>query len=222
LKLTSDDETLAENKVLILYILKNVNESLTNNNLYKIVLAVIDMNYFYFQQFLLDLIDNGYVMHYQTEDVTLYQITDKGRETLELTEDLLPGIIKLQVDTNLKGAVEQVSDEGSIIAEYVPKSENYYNITCKIVEKNETIFEIKTFAGSREQAKQIVNNWKSYAIQIYPKLIETLTTNYAELNPEINSENENLNNSDTAEPSTSSIQEDDKPVDGNINLFDSM
>ncbi len=222
MKLTSDDETLAENKVLILYILKNVNESLTNNNLYKIVLAVIDMNYFYFQQFLLDLIDNGYVMHYQTEDVTLYQITDKGRETLELTEDLLPGIIKLQVDTNLKGAVEQVSDEGSIIAEYVPKSENYYNITCKIVEKNETIFEIKTFAGSREQAKQIVNNWKSYAIQIYPKLIETLTTNYAELNPEINSENENLNNSDTAEQSTSSIQEDDKPVDGNINLFDSM
>ncbi len=222
MKLTSDDETLAENKVLILYILKNVNESLTNNNLYKIVLAVIDMNYFYFQQFLLDLIDNGYVMHYQTEDVTLYQITDKGRETLELTEDLLPGIIKLQVDTNLKGAVEQVSDEGSIIAEYVPKSENYYNITCKIVEKNETIFEIKTFAGSREQAKQIVNNWKSYAIQIYPKLIETLTTNYAELNPEINSENENLNNSDTEEPSTSSIQEDDKPVDGNINLFDSM
>ncbi len=222
MKLTSDDETLAENKVLILYILKNVNESLTNNNLYKIVLAVIDMNYFYFQQFLLDLIDNGYVMHYQNEDVTLYQITDKGRETLELTEDLLPGIIKLQVDTNLKGAVEQVSDEGSIIAEYVPKSENYYNITCKIVEKNETIFEIKTFAGSREQAKQIVNNWKSYAIQIYPKLIETLTTNYAELNPEINSENENLNNSDTAEPSTSSIQEDNKPVDGNINLFDSM
>ncbi len=222
MKLTSDDETLAENKVLILYILKNVNESLTNNNLYKIVLAVIDMNYFYFQQFLLDLIDNGYVMHYQNEDVTLYQITDKGRETLELTEDLLPGIIKLQVDTNLKGAVEQVSDEGSIIAEYVPKSENYYNITCKIVEKNETIFEIKTFAGSREQAKQIVNNWKSYAIQIYPKLIETLTTNYAELNPEINSENENLNNSDTVEPSTSSIQEDNKPVDGNINLFDSM
>lgn len=222
MKLTSDNETLAENKVLILYILNNVNEALTNNNLYKIVLAVIDMNYFYFQQFLLDLIENDYVMHYQNEDVTLYQITDKGRETLELTEDILPGIIKLQVDTNLKGAIEQVSDESSIIAEYTPKSENYYNITCKIVEKNETIFEIKTFAGSREQAKQIVDNWKSYAIQIYPKLIETLTTNYAELNPEINFENENLNNSNSVESSSSSVSEDNKPVDGNINLFDSM
>ena len=65
LKLTSDSETLAENKVLILYILNSVKEALTNNNLYKIVLAVVDMNYFYFQQFLLDLIAQDYVMQYQ-------------------------------------------------------------------------------------------------------------------------------------------------------------
>lgn len=189
MKLTSDNDTLAENKVLILYILNSVKEPLTNTNLYKIILAVVDMNYFYFQQFLLDLISNDYVMHYQNEDNTLYQITDKGIQTLELTEDILPGIIKLQVDTNLKGAVEEANDESSIIAEYTPKNENYYNVTCKIIEKNETIFEIKSFAGSREQAKQIVDNWKSYAIQIYPKMIETLTANYAELNPEINLEN---------------------------------
>ena len=119
MKLTSDSETLAENKVLILYILNSVKEALTNNNLYKIVLAVVDMNYFYFQQFLLDLIANDYVMHYQKEENTLYQITERGKETLELTEDILPGIIKLQVDTNLKGAMEEVSDESSIIAEYI-------------------------------------------------------------------------------------------------------
>lgn len=224
MKLTSDKNALAENKVLILYILSKVKDALTNNNLFKIVLAVVDMNYFYFQQFLLDLIENGYVMQYEKEDVTLYQITDKGRETLALTDDILPGIIKLQVDTNLKGAIEEVSDESSIIAEYTPKNENYYNITCRIVEKNETIFEIKTFAGSREQAKQIVDNWKNYAGQIYPKMIETLTANYVELNPEINSEDENMENSSFLEKSaeeTSNI-EDNSPVDGNMNLFDNM
>ncbi len=74
--------------------------------------------------------------------------------------------------------------------------------------------------GNYSDYDAIITNQEPRAI--YPKLIETLTTNYAELNPEINSENENLNNSDTVEPSTSSIQEDNKPVDGNINLFDSM
>ena len=88
MKLASNNDTLAENKVLILYILDNVKEALNNNNLYKIVLAVVDMNYFYFQQFLLDLINTGYIMYYTNEDVTLYQITDKGRETLKLTEDI--------------------------------------------------------------------------------------------------------------------------------------
>lgn len=221
MKLTSDDETLAENKVLILYILDHVKEALTNNSLYKIVLAVIDMNYFYFQQFLLDLINHDYVMHYQSEDVTVYQITDKGRETLSLTEDILPGIIKLQVDTNLKGAIENVAEENSIVAEYTPKSENDYNVTCKIIENNECLFEIKTFAGSRAQAKEIVDNWKSYAIQIYPKLLETLTANYAELNPEIDSTDSNLNSS-TNEPlnPTQTNIVDNSPVDGNLNLFD--
>lgn len=224
MKLTSDKNALAENKVLILYILSNVKDALTNNNLFKIVLAVIDMNYFYFQQFLLDLIENGYVMQYEKEDVTLYQITDKGRETLSLTEDILPGIIKLQVDTNLKCAIEEVSDESSIIAEYTPKNENYYNITCKIVEKNETIFEIKTFAGSREQAKQIVDNWKNYAVQIYPKMIETLTANYAELNPEINLDAQNMEQDNFLDKTDNSpLQiEDNTPVDGNMNLFDNM
>ncbi len=221
MKLTSDNQTLAENKVLILYILNNVKYALTNNNLYKIVLAVVDMNYFYFQQFLLDLIHNNYVMQYENDETTLYQITDKGKQTLELTEDLLPGIIKLQVDTNLSGAVEEVNDENSIVAEYMPKSENDYNITCKIVEKNETIFEIKTYAGSREQAKQIVDNWKSYAIQIYPKLIETLTANYAELNPEINAQGENLKDKKPSKAKNSHI-EDNSPVSGNINLFDNL
>ena len=226
MKLTSDNETLAENKVLILYILNNVKEAMTNNSLYKIVLAVVDMNYFYFQQFLLDLIDHKYVMHYKSDENTVYQITEKGKETLELTEDILPGIMKLQVDTNLKGAIEDVAEENSIVAEYTPKNENYYNVTCKIVEHNECLFEIKTFAGSREQAKEIVDNWKSYAIQIYPKLLETLTASYAESNPEIDSNDSNLNDAEfisSDSPETEDLTTNDtKPVDGNINLFDSI
>ena len=56
MKLTSDDETLAENKVLILYILNKIGKAISNDALLNLVLAVTDMNYFYFQQFLLDLL----------------------------------------------------------------------------------------------------------------------------------------------------------------------
>lgn len=174
MKLTSDNETLAENKVLILYILNQINRPITNDKLYKLVLSAIDMNYFYFQQFLLDLIETHFILTYQKEEQNIYEITEAGKNTLELTMDILPGIIKLKADTNLKAALESVEEEFSVVAEYTPKSENNYVVICKIIENNETVFEVKTFACSREQAKEIVDNWKSNSDKIYPKILETL------------------------------------------------
>ena len=175
MKLASDDETLAENKVLILYVLEKANKPLTNDVLYRIVIAAANMNYFYFQQFMLDLINVGYIFSFQIEDQTLYQITDSGKKTLDLTLDLLPGIIKLKADTNLKPIIDSSEEEQSIVAEYTPLSENHYTIICKVVENNETVFEVKTFAGSREQAKEIVDNWQNNASTIYPQILDILT-----------------------------------------------
>lgn len=175
MKLTSDDETLAENKVLILYVLEKAGKPLTNDVLYKIVLAAVQMNYFYFQQFVLDLIEVGYILSFEKEEQTLYKITDSGKTTLDLTLDLLPGIIKLKADTNLKPILDTAEEEQSIVAEYTPISEDHYIITCKVVDNNETVFEVKTFAGSREQAKDIVDNWQNNADTIYPKILDILT-----------------------------------------------
>lgn len=178
MKLTSDDETLAENKVLILYVLNKANKPLTNDVLYKLVLSATEMNYFYFQQFILDLINVKYIFSFQKEDQRLYQITESGKRTLDLTLDLLPGIIKLKADTNLKSILDSSEEEHSVVSEFTPLSENHYTILCKIVENNETVFEVKTFAGSREEAKDIVDNWQKHADVIYPKILEALTSKH--------------------------------------------
>lgn len=175
MKLTSDSETLAENKVLILYILNKIGKPISNDSLLNLVLNVTDMNYFYFQQFLLDLLENGYIINYYKDEHNFYDITKFGKETLELTQDILPGIIKLRVDSNFKNELETFEDEHSVIAEYTPRSENYFDITCKIVERNEAIFQVSTFAGSSKQAKEIVDNWKQFANEIYPEMLNILT-----------------------------------------------
>lgn len=175
MKITSDSETLAENKVLILYVLSNVNKPITSDALYSIVTSAIDLNYFYFQQFLLDLLEVKYIVKYQKEAQDVYEITESGKNTLDLTLDILPGIIKLKVDTNFKTNIETVENQESIIAEYTPKSENEYEIECKIVENGEIVFEIKIYAYSREQAQKIVDNWKKNAIKLYPEMLHILT-----------------------------------------------
>lgn len=177
MKITSDSETLAENKVLILYVLSCVHKPITNDTLYTIISSAIDLNYFYFEQFLLDLIEVKYVICYEKDSQKLYKISESGKQTLDLTLDILPGIVKLKVDTNLKSKIEDFENNGSIIAEFTPKSENEYEVECKIIENNEVVFEIKTFAYSREQADNIVRNWKENASTLYPKLLTILTKN---------------------------------------------
>ena len=46
--LSTDNKTLAESKLIILYILNKVNKPIKNEALLKLILSITDMNYFYF------------------------------------------------------------------------------------------------------------------------------------------------------------------------------
>lgn len=172
----SDNTTaLAENKVLILYILNQLKYGILEDGLYKIISSINNVNYFYFKEVLTDLLDSKLVgIFTKDEEESVLKITSEGIKALSLTIDVLPGILKLKADNVFKNEISSISDETSITTEFIPKNENDYTIKCKIIEKNETIFEVKTFAGSRERAKKIVDNWNKNASKLYPKILDIL------------------------------------------------
>ncbi len=174
MKLNSDDQTLAESKILLLYILSKVGKPISHNELLELVSSIVDMNYFYFQQFLLDLLEDNYIFKYIQEDAEIYEITKDGKNAVDLTIDIIPGILKLEVDSKFKENLDTIKDKFSISAEYTPLTEREFSVRCKIVENNVTIFDLQAHAGSREQAKRIVENWNTKATDIYPKLLELL------------------------------------------------
>ena len=169
--------TLAENKVLMLYILSCINGDITQDGLFNIISSINDINYFYFKQVLTDLMDSKLVGSYTKENEQVIKITSEGKNAYILTKDILPGIMKLKADNIFKKEFSDIEEKSSIIAEFTPKSENEYIIKCKIVENNETIFEVKTFAGTRDRAKRIVDNWNKNANSIYPKILNMLLDN---------------------------------------------
>ena len=177
------NNSLAQNKVLMLYALDNAKRDITESDLFKLISPVNNINYFYFKQLLADLVDSNLVQTYaKEEDVTtqqvLYRLTSEGKNSLDLTIDVLPGIIKLKMDNILKNEFNNIISEDSIITEYIPENENSYTVKCKIVENNKTIFEVRTFADSNEHAKFIADNWKENASIIYPKILELITGNF--------------------------------------------
>lgn len=174
MKLNTDDQTLAESKILLLYILSKVGKPISHNELLELVTSIVDMNYFYFEQFLLDLQEDNYILKYTNESNEIYEITPDGKRAIDLTIDSIPGIQKLGVDSKFKDSLDSVKDKFSISAEYTPLSEKEFSVRCKIIENNSSIFDLQALAGSPEQAKTIVDNWNKNCIDLYPKILELL------------------------------------------------
>ena len=116
---SSDNITaLAENKVLILYTLSQIQNGLSNDGLYKIISSINDVNYFYFKEVLTDLLDSKLVGMFtkDEEDESVLKITSEGKNALSLTIDVLPGILKLKADNVFQKEFSSIADETSIIA----------------------------------------------------------------------------------------------------------
>ncbi len=172
MKLATNSETLAQKKALILYVLSKLSEPISNDALLKMLISIDNMNYFYFQQFLLDLLENSYIIKDENE---LYELTDEGKKALELVKDLIPGITKFKIDNTFKETLGDIKNEVSITTEFIPINEKEYNVECKITENNQVLFKIELFAGTHAQAKKISDNWKKNAEEIYPEILNIIT-----------------------------------------------
>ena len=169
-----NQKNLAENKLIILYLLHNADCVLSNLQILKLLYDFEGFNYYYFQHILSDLVEKKYIISYKQEEEWLYQITPTGSEVLALTENMLPGIIKHKLDIIIRDLLHDVKTELTISAEYLPESDNKFMTKCKISEDHKTLFEVHVLCDSQTQAKKIAENWKKDSNKYYKEIINIL------------------------------------------------
>lgn len=108
----------------------------------------------------------------EKEKITLYYLTQKGEQALELSIDTLPGITKLRIDSDFNKYYKIIRESYSVLTSYIPKKDL---VTCKIVENYQEIFKMELVVGSVEQAKNVTRNWKSRADEIYLDILKKLS-----------------------------------------------
>ena len=84
IQLTKIDEKLADSKLLILYILQKINKPVSYKELLELVISTADMNYFDFQQFLIDLLEDKFILKYVQDDKEIIELTADGKNALQL------------------------------------------------------------------------------------------------------------------------------------------
>ena len=165
---------LAENKIILLYMIEKINLPVSNLQITKLILENRFMNYFYLQQFLNELCESNLLSTELVDDKTYYGITPSGKQTLSYFVDLIHLGVKNRIDQTITNIRKNIRNEILVTADYTPKSENEFVVSCKVREDDFSLIDLEITVGTKSDARQICENWKQHSQSIYPEIIESL------------------------------------------------
>lgn len=166
---------LAENKLILLYVIDKLSIPVNNLQITKIILENRFMNYFLLQQFLNELCESSFLSSNETDGKTFYKITASGKQTLSYFINLIPIGIKKRIDDSFAYLKKRIKNETYITADYTPENENEYIVSCKVCEDDFSLIDLDIMVGTKADARLICENWKKHSQQIYSEIIESLT-----------------------------------------------
>ncbi|WP_300256964.1 DUF4364 family protein [Clostridium sp.] len=166
---------LAENKLLLLYIIKSIKYPISNTQLTDIVLENSFINYFMLQQYVSELISSEFLEYKKQDDnKEIIVLTEKGDKVLFFFKDRIsPNKLKL-IDEYVRKHVEKIKKELSISADYTVGEDSSFIVNLKAIENNTILIDLNVSVPSKTEAKSICNKWENNSSYIYNKIINAL------------------------------------------------
>ncbi len=164
------NEGLVLYKLMVLYMLERVDFPLTVSQISQFILDFNPSAFFDLQIALNELVDNDFIKPRTERNHTLYEITEQGKEAVELFEFKIADSIKMDILNYLRDQKIELRNESAISSDYYPSGKEYI-AQCSIKERNQTLLEIKISVPTQEQAIHICDSWKDKNEEIYQYLI---------------------------------------------------
>lgn len=164
------NDSLMLYKLMILYMLDRVDFPLTESQISQFILENNYTTYFNLQITIKELTEIDFIRPTLERNHSLYEITEQGKEAIEIFEFKISDPVKLDILKYLKEQKIELRNESAISSDYYP-SNNEYIAQCSIKERNQTLLEIKISVPTQEQAIHICDSWKEKNEEIYQYLI---------------------------------------------------
>ena len=155
-------------KLIILYMLQNVNFPLSNTQISDFILEKEYTNYFHLQEALSELQDTKLIEIEKVRNTSYYHMTEEGSKTLSFFENEISPEIREEIDRYMKEHSYELRKKASVVADY-------YKVRCQARERKTTIFEIVVTVPSEETAKKICSNWENRSQKIYASIMNELS-----------------------------------------------
>jgi len=169
---------LAENKLLILYLVKKIEIPLSNSEIWQFVSEKKLMDYFSAQQYLSELVESRLLEMTTENNTTRYTITTEGEDILRYFNKHISNHNKNIICEYAKENSKRIRAEYSVTANYFHElNSDDYTVKCGVCDSDGTtsLMEISINVATRDQARLICRNWRDNVNSLYGKILHCLS-----------------------------------------------
>ena len=161
-------------KLIVLTMLDQVDFALTNAQISDFILSKEYTNYFTLQQVLSELVETKLADIHIVRNSSYYQITEKGKETLNFFGHMVSTAIHEDMALYFKENAIALRDEISVRADYFPNNHEEYSVRLRVMEKDTAVIDLTLSVPTENQANTICDNWKKKNQKLYAYLMQEL------------------------------------------------
>ncbi len=166
-------EELAQNKLLLLYIIDKSKKPFTNEGLTEFILEKNYMNYFLVQQYLSELLNSGFIQFVDFKGDKVYKLLEKGKITLSYFEERIDQDIKNEILKEF-GIDLEYQPKKEVIGEYFKRKEHEYVVNLKLKENDINLISLYINLPNENQAKTICEKWHNNTEEIYKNILNSV------------------------------------------------
>lgn len=167
---------LAENKLLLLYVIKTIKYSITNTQLTDIVLENSFINYFLLQQYITELVSSEFLIYEEENSKKLIRLTEKGDKVLTLFKDRVSSNKIKLIDDYINNKLESIKKELTISGDYTLDNNDTFLVNLKAVEGKTLLLDLKLNVASKKQAISLCSKWRENPSEIYDRIMQAVIT----------------------------------------------
>ena len=165
---------LAENKLLVLYVIKSLRQPISKTQLNEIILENNFINYFTLQQYISELETSEFVCYIEKNNKKLITITQKGENVLSIFNERISPIKRDIIDNYISKTIDNIKKELTIHSDYTIEKNNSFIVDLKALEDEILLIDLKISVPTKKQASTLCATWKENPSDIYTKIVQAL------------------------------------------------
>ena len=161
-------------KLIVLYMLDQVNFPLTQAQISDFMLGKEYTNFLTLQQVFTELTNTGMIYANTIRNRTHLSITSEGKETLRFFENRINEPIKEDIAKYLKENEFELRDETSVLSNYYQTAAGDYEARLTAKDRDITLIDLTLSVPTEKMAETICDNWQKKNQTIYQYLTREL------------------------------------------------